>query len=209
MNVRTSLERWLDLWKRLGLAGDGVAWYQRLMAMYSEPHRAYHTLQHLEECLNEFDAAKAADKIPRPDVVEVALWFHDAVYNPRGSENEEMSATMAAEALAGHDREFEVARLISLTKSHEPDEWAGDHDYWIIDIDLTIFGQPIQRVLEYERQIRMEYAWVPDALYREKRREILTAFLNRRHIYLTDWFHTRYDKTARENLTLLIHSLWF
>lgn len=207
MRLSTSLERWLNLWVRLGLAGDGAEWHHRLMARYSEPHRAYHTCQHLEECLNEFDAAKAAGKIPEPDLVEVALWFHDAVYDPRGSENEELSANMAAEAIAGHSREAAVQRLILLTKSHVPEDWGGESDKWVIDIDLTIFGQPLQRVFEYERQIRTEYSWVPEALYREKRREILTSFLNRRYIYLTEWFHSRYDSKARENLTLLIHSL--
>lgn len=205
---RISLQHWQDLWQRLGLAGDGTEWHARLTTAYSEPQRAYHTLQHLEECLHEFDEAKLAGGMAHPDVVEMALWFHDAVYDPQGAQNEELSAAMAVEALAGHDCAAEVRRLILLTQSHQPQADAeGADDAWMIDIDLSIFGQPPERVLEYEQQIRQEYAWVPEAVYREKRREILAAFLERPRIYLTDEFHARHDRRARENLALLIRSL--
>ena len=99
----------------------------------------------------------------------------------------------------------EVRRLILLTKTHQPQN--GDDDAWMIDIDLSIFGQPAERALEYERQIRVEYAWVSEPVYREKRGEILAAFLNRPRIYLTDWFHARHDRRARKNLAMLIRSL--
>lgn len=98
-----------------------------------------------------------------------------------------------------------VARLILLTKSHQLGE--GEDDAWIIDIDLAIFAQPIKRVLEYERQIRAEYAWVPQAVYAEKRAEILTGFLKREQIYLTAWSRERYESQARENLRALIESI--
>lgn len=110
--------------------------------------------------------------------------------------------------LAGHGCATEVRRLILLTQSHRPEEESqGADDAWMIDIDLSIFGKPPERVLEYESQIRAEYAWVPEPAYREKRREILAAFLDRPRIYLTDWFHARHDRRARENLALLIRSL--
>lgn len=200
--MRTDLLHWQSLWRRFGLSGEGVGWHQRLLTAYFEPQRAYHTLQHLEECLRCFDEAKATGLIAQPDLIEMALWFHDAVYDPKGSENEEMSAQMALEALGESDLSREVARLILLTKSHQPGD--GPDDAWIIDIDLAIFAQPLERVLEYERQIRAEYAWVPEEVYVEKRAEILRSFPNRAQIYLTTWAQERFEAKAQENLRTLI-----
>lgn len=198
LSRRTDFESWQSLGLRSGLCEDGSAWHERLVTAYSEPQRAYHTLQHLDECLRTFDDAKASGLMAKPDLIEMALWFHDAVYDPKGSENEELSAQMSLEAGGSS----EVARLILLTRSHTPGE--GADDAWIIDIDLAIFAQPVERVLEYERQIREEYAWVPQAVYAEKRAEILRGFLEREHLYLTAWFRERFEARARENLQALI-----
>lgn len=203
--MRTSFDHWLSLWQRLGGMGDAVIWHERLVAAYTEPQRAYHSLQHLDECFRAFDEAKASDLIQRPDLIEMALWFHDAVYDPKSGENEALSAQMAAEALGDGEAAREVARLIMLTKSHQPGD--GPDDPWIIDIDLAIFAQAAERVMEYERQIRQEYAWVPEVMYREKRLEILTGFLKRERIYLTNWARERFEERARENLRALIAGL--
>ena len=203
--MMTSNVRLENLWRRLSLSGDASVWHARLLGCYAETQREYHTLQHLEECLLLLDDAKATGLIAKPDIIEMALWFHDAVYDPQGSDNEEFSAQMALEALGNTETASEVARLILLTKSHQPGD--GPDDAWIIDIDLAIFAQPMERVLEYERQIRQEYAWVPEEVYVEKRGEILTAFLNRPQIYLTAWAKERFEARARENLRALIDSV--
>lgn len=200
--MTTSMDRFESLCRKLPVAGDAAAWHERLLTAYSEPQRAYHTLQHLEECLRCFDEVKKAGLIAKPDLLEMALWFHDAVYDPKGGENEELSAQMAVEAMGESDLSREVVRLILLTKSHRPGE--GADDAWIIDIDLGIFAQPMKRVLEYERQIRAEYAWVPQDVYAEKRAEILRGFLGRQKIYLTAWFQEQHEAQARENLRKLI-----
>lgn len=202
---RANLQNWQSLWRRCLLPDDGTVWHEKLVAAYSESQRAYHTLQHLEECLRCFDDARATGLIAKPDLIEMALWFHDAVYDPQGSRNEELSAQMALQALGENDLSHEVARLILLTKSHQPGE--GPDDAWIIDIDLAIFAQPVERVLEYERQIRHEYAWVPQAVYVEKRAEILNEFLTRPQIYLTAWAREHFEAKARENLQRLIASV--
>lgn len=203
--MRTSLAQLQALWQRMGLPSEVEAWHQRLLSAYAEPQRAYHTLQHLEECLEALAEVKAVHRLAAPDAVETALWFHDAVYDPQSTGNEEASAHLAQAALEGHALTTEVLRLIRLTQTHQPQ--GGADDAWMIDIDLAIFAQPEARVLEYEQQIRREYAWVPEALYREKRKEILAAFLSRSRIYLTDWFYQRHEQTARQHLALLIHSL--
>lgn len=203
--MRTSLDHWLPLWQRLEATGDAAEWHARLMAAYAEPQRAYHSLQHLDECLRAFDEAKPSGLIQRPNLIEMALWFHDAVYDPKSGENEVLSAQMAVEALGDTSDVQEVARLILLTKSHQRGN--GADDAWVIDIDLAIFGQSVDRVAEYERQIRQEYAWVPEVLYREKRSEILTRFLTLERIYQTEFFRRRYEESARKNLAALITQL--
>lgn len=200
--MRTSLDHWMPLWQRLEVDGDAAAWHARLLAAYTEPQRAYHSLQHLDECLRAFDEAKASGLIQWPDFIELALWFHDAVYDPRRIDNETLSARMAVESLGDSETAREVARLILLTKLHKPGD--GPDDAWIIDIDLAIFAQAPERVMVYEQQIREEYAWVPESVYREKRAEILTGFLNRERIYLTAWARERLEERARENLRALI-----
>ncbi|MFO1484158.1 MAG: hypothetical protein U1F71_12440 [Verrucomicrobiaceae bacterium] len=200
--MRTSFENWQPLWRRMSESGDGGDWHARLISAWSEPQRAYHTLQHLDECLRFFEEIKAAGLMSRPDLVEMALWFHDVVYDPKGSDNEERSAGLALQALGDGETAHEVARLIMLTKSHTSGD--GSDDAWIIDIDLAILGQPWERVLEYEGQIRQEYSWVPEEVYREKRVEILRGFLDRKQLYLTVWARQRLEQPARENLRRLI-----
>jgi predicted metal-dependent HD superfamily phosphohydrolase len=84
--MRTSLDHWLPLWQRLGGMGDATRWHEWLVKAYGEPQRAYHTRPHLEECLLVFDEAKGF--MQQPDLIEMALWFHDAVYDPKSGDNE-------------------------------------------------------------------------------------------------------------------------
>lgn len=198
--MRTSLDHWLPLAERMGIVVDVAEWHERLVKAYGESQRAYHSLQHLEECLSVLDEVKGF--MQNPDLIEMALWFHDAVYDPKSGENEALSAEWAIEALGGTAAAHEVARLIMLTKLHQPGE--GADDAWIIDIDLAIFAQTASRVLEYERQIREEYAWVPEEVYREKRAEVLRGFLAREPIYRTPWVRERFEARAKENLRRLI-----
>ncbi|HEX7899907.1 MAG TPA: N-methyl-D-aspartate receptor NMDAR2C subunit [Planctomycetota bacterium] len=161
-----------------------------LKARYAEPHRRYHTLEHIEHCLAEFDPALAQD----PEAVELAIWFHDAVYDTRRSDNEERSAAWLLELLPEAKR---AAELILVTKHHQastPDEAL------LVDVDLAILGQSKERFDRYEKQIREEYAWVPGLIFRRKRRKILRGFLERPFIYGTEAFRAKYEAAARANL---------
>ena len=87
------LERWQRLWHTAGANGKPDPWYETLTHRYSEPHRHYHTRRHIADCLAEFDVVRF--NASRPEAVEFALWFHDAVYNPKATDNEEQSAALA------------------------------------------------------------------------------------------------------------------
>lgn len=205
--MRTDLPQWRMLWHALEAQGEPTPWHHRLTTAYQERARHYHNLRHLDECLTEFD--RVHGMMGNPTVVEVALWFHDAVYDPRSTSNEEDSATLAAGCLeeAGVARLTgdTVRQLILCTKTHEPGEVPDAA--LLIDIDLAILGQPPARFWEYEQAIRAEYAWVPDGTFAQKRTEILARFLRRPAIYRTEPFRARYESTARANLEAAVARL--
>lgn len=191
---------WQRAWRGIGATGDGRAPFEQLLARYGEAHRRYHTIQHLSECLAAFE--QGSSLAIHPAEIEVALWFHDAIYDVKRSDNEERSARWAESELeaAGVPREIaqRVSSLVLVTKHTAvptlPDEQV------LVDIDLGILGASEQRFAEYERQIRDEYAFVPGFFFRRKRRVILRSFLDRPRIYSTAHFHGALEQAARSNL---------
>lgn len=198
--------RWRALWKALGATGDD-ALYHELVARYNEPHRHYHTTRHLDEIFAllpsvEPLASHAAE-------VEVALLFHDAIYQPLRDDNEARSAEWASAALAegGAAREVtaRVSDLIMATR-HDVRPAEGDEEI-VVDLDLAILGAPPERFDEYEHEVRAEYASVPVLLFRRGRRTILESFLARPRIYHTPPFYRARERQARENLERSIGKL--
>jgi predicted metal-dependent HD superfamily phosphohydrolase len=200
-------QKWVSLWREIGASGDPLPWYEKLSSAYREPHRRYHNQDHIADCLAEFEQARHLAQ--RPVAVELALWFHDAVYNPKAGDNEEQSAALAhrclTEAGVSADLAEAVGRLVMATKRHEA---GADPDAPVmIDVDLSILGRPEQRFLQYEAQIRQEYSWVPGFIFKSKRAEILEQFFARNRIFQTDWFHEKYEDQARRNLEVSIRNL--
>jgi predicted metal-dependent HD superfamily phosphohydrolase len=145
----------------------------------------------------------------QPVAVELALWFHDAVYDPKAGDNEERSAALAqqclADAGASEPLADAVAKLVMATKAHEID---ADADAGLmVDVDLSILGKSEKRFSEYEQQIREEYAWVPQPVFASKRVEILQRFLVRPKLFTTEWFRKKYEQQARHNLESSIKKL--
>lgn len=191
---------WTRAWSGSGAPAEGTALRDALLARYAEPWRHYHTRQHLAECLALFEecAAAAADTA----AVALALWFHDAVYDLPGRDNEGRSAAWAQEALAAAGARAglpEAVRDLVLATRHEAMPAGGDAAL-VVDIDLAILGAGPERFAEYERQIRAEYSYVPGFLFRRKRRAVLQGFLDRPRIYLTGPLHERFEAAARRNL---------
>lgn len=197
-------ERWRRFWKAAGAQGDPSAPWKDLSARYSEPHRAYHTLRHIAHCLEEFDPVRRESK--DPVAVELALWYHDAVYDTHRRDNEERSA-MLAEGTAvaaglGPDRARRTGDLIRVS-THKKSA-AEPEARLFADIDLAILGQEPAAFAAYERQVRQEYEWVPEGEFRAVRARILETFLDRFSIYMTPVFQDKYEKQARLNLTASI-----
>jgi predicted metal-dependent HD superfamily phosphohydrolase len=198
--VSLDRQRWAGLWSRLGAQGSGFSVFAHLQAAYAEPARAYHTAEHIRDCLSQLDLSREVAR--RPDEVEAALWFHDAVYVPLASDNEDRSARLAQTALLACAVSLEVSRRVAelvlatrhLTIPREPDAQL------LCDIDLSILGREPDEFDEFERRIRREYISVPEPMYRSSRSEVLAGFLRRRSIYQTELFRNRYEASARANL---------
>ena len=202
-----SFENWRRTWTRLGASVADSRLFADVRACYSEPHRKYHTIQHLDECFEKLEELRA-DAI-HPGEIELALWFHDAIYDVKRQDNEEKSAGWARASVlaAGLSRSSadRVHALIMATGHNavpsEPDEAI------LVDVDLSILGAAPARFDEYEKQIREEYSWVPGFLFRTKRRSILKEFLARPTIFNTRKFVVTYEARARENLERSISKL--
>lgn len=195
---------WARAWGAAGARSSGADLRDVLLRRYAEPQRKYHTLQHLRECLELFDTVR---QLPaHPAEVELALWFHDAIYDLKRSDNEERSADLAQASLLADGASPEVASRVAaliLATRHtsvprDPDERL------VVDIDLAILGASEERFAEYERQIRDEYVFVPGWLFRRKRRAVLRTFLDRPQIYATPHFAALYEARARANLAKAI-----
>jgi predicted metal-dependent HD superfamily phosphohydrolase len=199
--------RWTALWSRLGAHGDGRAVFQRLANEYSAPPRTYHNAEHLKHCLVELDQHRGL--AIRPDEIEAALWFHDAIYVPGREDNESRSARWAESALSEAGLEpaicRRVAALVLATRHATQAEDPGAR--LICDIDLSILGSAPARFEEFERRIREEYRRVPEMVYRRSRAEVCRGFLQRPSIYQTPAFIQRYEAPARQNLEKLLSAL--
>lgn len=202
-------ERFERLLRDLGATrpGDGQSddsgapgWYERLLAAYSEPQRRYHDVRHLSECLAAFDAIR--DAAEQPHLVEWALWFHDSVYVP-SPHDEERSADllreMASDCGIDADKTERAAALILVTRHRSPA--TDDDERVLLDADLAILGSSEERFAEYERDVRAEYAFVPDAAFRAGRANVLRRLLARKPLFSTAHMRDRREAVARANLT--------
>jgi predicted metal-dependent HD superfamily phosphohydrolase len=193
---------WTVLLARLGIPCDrGRASFTVIQQHYSEPARAYHHLGHIEEVLETVRHLSSPGEAG--PALLLAGWLHDLIYDPRRNDNEERSVQRARallEPLGGAPALLdEVGRLILLTRGHDPEE-EDEAGKILVDADLAILGSPPARYQAYARAIRAEYAWVPEGVYRDKRREILERFLARPRLYRTAELFGQAERQARENL---------
>jgi predicted metal-dependent HD superfamily phosphohydrolase len=173
-----------------------------LIARYGEPHRRYHTMVHIQDCLDKLAACE--DLNPGEQrLLEVALWFHDAIYDPMRGDNEAESARLAEDRLAalGEPAGFisEVSRLILLTAGHtvEPHDRLGAR---LVSIDLSILGAAPELYDAYAADIRAEYSHVPEPLYRAGRAQIMSRFVESNVLFPDPVWAAELDETARANL---------
>ncbi|MDH2389663.1 hypothetical protein QCN29_12835 [Streptomyces sp. HNM0663] len=181
---------------------DPTPYADNLLDRWGEPQRRYHTTEHLVAVLDRVDTL--APYAQDPQLVRLAAWFHDAVYHPERSENEERSARLAERALpeAGVSPEAtaEVARLVRLTVTHAAAE--GDANGAVLcDADLAVLASGPEEYAAYSSAVREEYGFVPDDVFRAGRAAVLRQLLDLPQLFRTPYGRSRWEPHARTNLT--------
>lgn len=201
--------RFKALWQRCATpASDEFASgvYRDVRDRYMEPHRRYHTPVHIAHCLNQFDLAR--DHMDEPDAVEMALWFHDVVYDARANDNEEQSAKYFLETCGEKlDSDFrsKVFDLIIVTIHKELPK--SNDEKFMVDIDLSSFGLPWDRFLKDSEGVRNEFPHLSDEEFYPAQKIFLDSLLERKHFCFTRFFRERHEQTARDNITRYLESL--
>jgi predicted metal-dependent HD superfamily phosphohydrolase/1-acyl-sn-glycerol-3-phosphate acyltransferase len=176
-----------------------------LLDRWSEPHRTHHNVAHLREVLAAVGLLADKGLVFDRDAVDLAAWFHDAVYDIGRDDNEERSADLARERLASSSVRDEVARLVLLTKTHLPAD--GDVNGAVFsDADLSVLGSDPTRYARYARAVREEYAAIPDDVFARARTRVLTALLDG-SVFHTQAGRDLWEDRARSNLTGEIEDL--
>ena len=200
-------DRWEDLWQKLDVRTAPQSTFDELIEAYASPDRFYHTFVHIEDCLSIFDQAKSL--AVHPEEVELALWFHDAVYDPKRSDNEQKSAEWAEGVIKQSGGSNDSAERVSysILATRHQQEVTGADAQLMVDVDLSILGREPDIFWSYEENIRKEYSWVPEELFRRKRMEILSRFLEHQHIYYHRQYREMFEEKARANLKRAIARL--
>lgn len=176
-----------------------------LSILYTQPHRHYHNLNHIHHCLRELDECDVDIVEKNYEEIELFIWFHDAIYDPRSTMNETKSALLFENWFEKQTiQKIEVFNVvyeaIYFTMNHINRKQYPVIDY-MLDIDLSILGASTKDYLEYRNNIRQEYSFVDNFDFCNKRIEVLNRFLKKDFIYRTEYFRKKYEEKARRNIT--------
>lgn len=184
--------------------------FMNLVGFYSALGRHYHTLEHIKHCLDLADEMHFATK--KMHLVRLAIWYHDAIYDTKSKENEKKSANLfmrLAELLnmKSEDIDEVVAMIMASDHKGTKEEYPLETKLFL-DIDIAILGAERNVYAKYDEDIRKEYSWVPEEEYLKGRTQVLASFLNRKPLYLTEQFQSRFEDTAKANLALSLQALF-
>jgi predicted metal-dependent HD superfamily phosphohydrolase len=201
---RTSNEnRFYALWSRnmLADAEDRSAHiYQLLINAYNEKQRVYHTQQHIEDCLKLFDDIK--HQLHSADSVELAIWFHDAIYQLNAIDNEILSADLfmkLSDSVIQPAIRQQVYQHIIATL-HNGSQMLDHDSRYMVDIDLSSFGLPWEKFLQNSRHVREEMRHIPDEEFYPKQYRFQQSLLKHGRFYQTDYFFRNYEQSALNNI---------
>lgn len=198
---------WADFAARAGLTGDLDQAFDELDRRYRQPHRHYHIWAHIAQCLQQLQRHRGLAR--DPEAVELALWYHDAVYDTHADDNEAVSAALMKSAASvlgiDADRVRRVEAMILATTHQTP---PADPDAQLtVDIDLYSLAVPDAEFDRNSVNVRKEYEWVPWPEYCAGRIQIFESLLRRPHIYCTQAWRDLHEASARANLRREIQRL--
>lgn len=200
--------KWASLMSDLGF-GENSDTYNNLRVRYSEKHRKYHNVTHIESVLFELNLTRHIAE--SYSSIELAMWFHDAIYNSFSKTNEKDSADLAVSFISENSGTEELRKAVySLIMATEHNFVPEVNDQKLmVDIDLSILGSTESCYREFETAIREEYKYVPWFIFKKKRIELLQYFLGRESIYSTEYYVDSLEKKARMNIESAIAKLKF
>lgn len=156
-----------DIAHRLSQLGFSSAVLER----YKEPHRFYHTFEHLQEVIRHL-----GESSPISDELFLTAVYHDAVYIPSSVTNEEDSARLflqeSRNSNISETVKQSVERYIKETKHHKS---TSEISQRFIDADLAILNASFDKLLHYEHGIFKEFQFVDYPVYQQKRIEVLNT----------------------------------
>ncbi|WP_367105562.1 hypothetical protein [uncultured Psychrobacter sp.] len=180
---------------------DSKVLWQDIAVRYSESARAYHNLRHLEQLFAQF---KVIEKwLYEPNIIALALYYHDVIYDPTRADNELKSAEYAIDKLKDYLTQTQCQRiyeLIMMTAKHQLDNKTDSDGAYLLDMDLSILGSHESDYQQYAAAVRQEYAHVSAANYRTGRTAILQGLLAHSRLYITDYYYQRLEALARQNI---------
>jgi predicted metal-dependent HD superfamily phosphohydrolase len=198
-------QHWDHICRTIGLSFCRGS-FPYLRSLYTRPNRHYHNLDHIAMGLHALE--QFPKHLPEHQLIGLAYWLHDAIYDPRRTDNEKQSATLACSLLGNEVTKpvrGMITRLILVTRIGMVP--ISDPEQVMRDIDHVIFGQEWETYLAYEQAIRREYAFMPDVVFTKGRTRVLTGFLQAPKIFHTDHLSATHEKRARENLARAIERL--
>lgn len=209
-----------ELWVRVttGDAGEGSgcseatrdSWWRLIRQRYGEPSRHHHNLDHLNHMAELW--AEYAEHLSNPRAVALALFFQYLEYDPKSQDNEERCIEafrrFAEEARipTGSELYLSVTELIQLTKLHSTDEhkqegmYGREDKHFFLDFDMRVLGSSPTEYKDYTERVRLEYSFVPDAIYKSLRSKVLRSFLQIPNIFSTEPFRRLYEERAKSNI---------
>jgi len=174
--------------------------WNEIAEKYSSSKRYYHNLNHINELVSLLNIYKSS--ICDLEIVQLAIFYHDVIYNAIKKDNEFKSAIFCKKHLEKtslpKEKLEKCYNYILATKNHETNN-ENDLNY-LLDFDLSILSSQDIDYEIYLKQIRKEYSFFPDIIYNAGRKKVLQYFLKQKKIYKTDEFYVKFEKKARENL---------
>ena len=195
-------DRFRLLWQHCLLdqaTDDSAAIHQQLIASYSEPQRFYHTLTHIEHCLSLID--KISSELQNPDALEIAIWFHDVVYQPGARDNEQLSADQFMAITDGifDDGLRDTVYQHIMATVHDGAEIKYADTNYMLDIDLSGFGRPWAEFIQDSDNLRLEMEDLPDDVFYQRQTAFQDKLFGQPRFFKTDYFYDNYEARARQN----------
>jgi pantetheine-phosphate adenylyltransferase len=149
-----------------------------VLSMWNESHRSYHNLNHLNDLISQINENKSKFSEKEYEKLMLSAIFHDIVYDPSSSTNEEDSANFLMECVVDKSNKdiLEVRQIILDTKTHNSTTNLSES---FNKYDMNIVERDFEKLLEWEKGISEEFSVYPKVQYKEGRLKFLESLLDR------------------------------